>query len=591
MQEEAGSLAEFILNAADFGISGDGKTDSTELINQCLKAAVSKGYHTVWFPKGTYLIDGTLGGDANQVFRNAGIIVPGNLHIVMDSECIIKVIPNSSWGYSAFYVGKQENITISGGQIIGERDEHTYASAGVRSTHEWGFGICIEGCSNVVVDDVNISDFTGDGIIVSPRGLKTNDDYRTSKHITIRRCKVRRSRRNNISITGCDTVTVEGCVIEDAGRGNGTAPKFGIDIEGYGEGNIDYEEPINVSIRNNYFNGNVSSSVTNFNGYGISIEGNHSDNTISYGYGTQTVIKGNILRRAADGAAAPRVGITGLGVSQGKESSDAVIAGNLITGFSTGIDVRGKSVLVTNNKISNFENTGILVYQSSDVKVDGNQIQNGLSGTRRSTGLRAVLSDDTAFLNNCLIQVIDGVNISGGDMIIKDNVLRKFSRGIWITQGNAVIEGNTLNPDAFEAPLESYAVSVTNNAGAIIKNNTFKNFKNYPIYCTTSAKTSIIGNHFERSPLLVTIYISTGVHDIFDNTISVNRTAGKPIVIYLNGSSGSIISGNTINNLSPSTVVAIQTDTSTNSTIIGNRIIKGTITTNSRDKVNGNIIV
>lgn len=591
MQEEAGSLAEFILNAADFGILGDGKTDSTELINQCLKAAVSKGYHTVWFPKGTYLIDGTLGGDANQVFRNAGIIVPGNLHIVMDSECIIKVIPNSSWGYSAFYVGKQENITISGGQIIGERDEHTYASAGVRSTHEWGFGICIEGCSNVVIDDVNISDFTGDGIIVSPRGLKTNDDYRTSKHITIRRCEVRRSRRNNISITGCDTVTVEDCVIEDAGTGNGTAPKFGIDIEGYGEGNIDYEEPINVSIRNNYFNGNVSSSVTNFNGYGISIEGNHSDNTISYGYGTQTVIKGNILRRAEDGAAAPRVGITGLGVSQGKESSDAVIAGNLITGFSTGIDVRGKSVLVTNNKISNFENTGILVYQSSDVKVDGNQIQNGLSGTRRSTGLRAVLSDDTAFLNNCLIQVIDGVNISGGDMIIKDNVLRKFSRGIWITQGNAVIEGNTLNPDAFEAPLESYAVSVTNNAGAIIKNNTFKNFKNYPIYCTTSAKTSIIGNHFERSPLLVTIYISTGVHDIFDNTISVNRTAGKPIVIYLNGSSGSIISGNTINNLSPSTAVAIQTDTSTNSTIIGNRIIKGTITNNSRDKVNGNIIV
>ncbi len=86
-------------------------------------------------------------------------------------------------------------------------------------------------------------------------------------------------------------VTVEECVIEDAGTGNGTAPKFGIDIEGYGEGDVDYEEPINVSIRNNHFSGNVSSSVTNFNGYGISIEGNHSDNTISYGYGTQTVIK------------------------------------------------------------------------------------------------------------------------------------------------------------------------------------------------------------------------------------------------------------------------------------------------------------
>ncbi|MCY8453245.1 right-handed parallel beta-helix repeat-containing protein, partial [Bacillus spizizenii] len=241
-------------------------------------------------------------------------------------------------------------------------------------------------------------------------------------------------------------------------------------------------------------------------------------------------------------------------------------------------------------KISNFENTGILVYQSSDVKVDGNQIQNGLSETRRSTGLRAVLSDDSAFLNNCLIQVIDGVNISGGDMIIKDNVLRKFSRGIWIAQGNAVIEGNTLNPDAFEAAPESYAVSVTNNASAIIKNNTCKEFKNYPIYCSTSAKTSIIGNHFERSPLLVTIYINAGVHEIFDNTISVNRTAGNPIVIYINGSAGSIISGNTINNLSAGTATAIQTNTSTNSKIIGNRIFKGTINRHSSDTADGNII-
>ncbi len=584
-------MTEFILNVADFGILGDGKTDYTELINQCLGMAVLKGYHMVWFPTGTYLIDGTLGGDPNQTFRNAGVIVPGNLEIMMDPECVIKVIPNSSWGYSAFYVGKQENITISGGQIIGERDEHTYVSAGIRSTHEWGFGICIEGCLNVVIDNVEISDFTGDGIIVSPSGLKTANDYRTSEHITIRGCEVRRSRRNNISITGCDTVTVEECVIEDAGTGNGTAPKFGIDIEGYGEGGIDYEEPINVSIRNNHFIGNVSSSVTNFNGYGISIDGNDSDNTISYGYGTQTMIKGNILRRAENAAAAPRVGITGLGVSQGKESNDTVIAGNLITGFSTGIDVRGKSVLVTNNKISNFENTGILVYQSSDVKVDGNQIQNGLSETSRSTGLRAVLSDDTVFLNNCLIEVIDGVNISGGDMIIKDNVLRKYSRGIWIAQGNAVVEGNTLYPDTFEAAAESYSVTVTNNAGAIIKNNIFKEFKNYPIYCSTTAKTSIISNHIEGSPLLVTIYISAGVHEIFDNTISVNRTAGNPIVIYVSGSAGSIISGNTINNLSARTATAIQTNTSTNSKIIGNRIFKGTINKHSSDTADGNILV
>lgn len=90
------------------------------------------------FPPGTYKINGTLGGDRSQPFRNAGINVPSHLTIVLDPECTIKVAPNSSWGYSAFYIGRRENVTITGGRIIGERDEHTYTNVPLRSTHEWG---------------------------------------------------------------------------------------------------------------------------------------------------------------------------------------------------------------------------------------------------------------------------------------------------------------------------------------------------------------------------------------------------------------------------------------------------------------------
>lgn len=52
-----------------------------------------------------------------------------------------------------------------------------YVFVGIRLIYEWGFGICIEGCLNVVIDDVKIFDFIGDGIIVSLRGLKINNDY------------------------------------------------------------------------------------------------------------------------------------------------------------------------------------------------------------------------------------------------------------------------------------------------------------------------------------------------------------------------------------------------------------------------------
>lgn len=569
-------------------MAADGKTDVTITLNQCLAQAASKGYHTVLFPQGTYCINGTLGGDSNQPFRNAGINVPSNISIIMDPQCIIKVAPNSSWGYSAFYIGRKENVTITGGQIIGERDEHTYRSAPLRSTHEWGFGICIEGSSNILVENVNISNFTGDGIIISPLGLRTNNDYETSEHVTIRRCGIRQSRRNNISITGCNTVTVEECIIEDAGTGNGTAPKFGIDIEGYGEGGIDYEEALHITIRNNLFNGNVASSITNFNGYGVLIEGNQADNTISYGYGAQTVITGNVLYRTNGGS---RTAIAGQGVSQGQESSNAIISNNLITGFSTGIDVRGKSVLVSHNKINQFDNTGISVYQATDVTVEGNVIENGLSQTRRTTGLRAVLSENTVFINNSLNQVIDAINISAGNITVKNNVLKSFSRGIWVTGGNADIEGNTLSPNAFEGAAESYSISVTNDAKAVIKGNLFRNYKNYPIFSSTVSATSIIGNRFESSPLIVTVYLNSGTHEIIDNTITMNRTAGIPIGIYLNGTSHSLISGNTINNLSQASASAIQTSSSANTKIIGNKIIKGVIVKHSTDTETGNIVV
>ncbi|QPX71666.1 hypothetical protein [Bacillus phage SP8] len=42
------------------------------------------------------------------------------------------------------------------------------------------------------------------------------------------------SRRNNISVTGCEYIILEGNTLTNAGDG-GVTPKFGIDIEGYGE--------------------------------------------------------------------------------------------------------------------------------------------------------------------------------------------------------------------------------------------------------------------------------------------------------------------------------------------------------------------
>ncbi|UOY90884.1 right-handed parallel beta-helix repeat-containing protein [Bacillus glycinifermentans] len=574
-----------VADVTKFGAVGDGNTDCTNAINECLKWAKSMGIHTVWIPNGTYLIDATQNGDPAFPFRNAGINVPSGIAIQMDAEAVMQVKPNGSWGYSVFYIGGESNVKISGGSIIGDRDDHTYTPT-PRPTHEWGFGICVEGASHVLIENVRLADFTGDGIIISAGG----QDYRPSVDVTVRNCNISRSRRNNISITGCDGVLVEGCNIEDAGAGNGTAPRFGIDIEGYSEGSVFYEKPVNVTIRNNVFKGNVNSAVTNFNGASVVIEGNHADGTISYGYGAKTIIAGNVLENNPD-EARPKTGIAGLGTDTLREDRDAVIKGNLITGFSTGMDIRGKSVLVSGNKINDFENAGISVYAASQVFIEGNDIENGVPEKKKSVGFSVIQSDRITFSNNSITGVILGVRSSGDDVQLKQNVIKLFSRGVWISQGNAVIEGNFISPASFQIVPESYSLSVTDRASAVIQNNTITGFKNFAIYCSTEKETKIFGNMIEDSSLVVTIYMTLGTHEFIGNTVSLVREERPAIILYISQSTGSLIMNNTIHSRSADGITAIQTDASTQSRIIGNTVVKGTIHSHQTDVVKGNIIV
>nr|MDH3175894.1 right-handed parallel beta-helix repeat-containing protein [Bacillus pumilus] len=196
----------------------DGKTDCTAKLNECLEWTKAQGYSHVWLPSGTYVIDAVYRGDRFFPFRGAGIRVPSHMTIEMAPDAVIKVKPNNSWGYAAFYIGNVQHVTIRGGRIEGDRHEHVYNSLPPeRKTHEWGFGICIEGAFDVEVNRVQIKNCTGDGIIVSPHGLLSQaESYSPASSIHIFGCHITDSRRNNISITGCDGVIVEDCLFGES---------------------------------------------------------------------------------------------------------------------------------------------------------------------------------------------------------------------------------------------------------------------------------------------------------------------------------------------------------------------------------------
>jgi len=108
---------------------------------------------------------------------------------------------------------KGESIRIKGkGTIIGDKHTHT----GKRG--EWGMGIRFHQANNASVTGLTIKDCWGDCIYVGGN----------SKNILIENCKLDHGRRQGISVTKANGVTIRKCTITNV---NGTKPQYAIDIE------------------------------------------------------------------------------------------------------------------------------------------------------------------------------------------------------------------------------------------------------------------------------------------------------------------------------------------------------------------------
>lgn len=142
--------------------------------------------------KGTCLIIGD----------NTELIIDGSLHLA----------PNGFKSYDMIRV-VGSNVKIHGkGSIIGDKTKHTGREG------EWGMGIRLHGSRNVTISELTIADCWGDCIYIGG----------DSKKIQISNCLLRGSRRQGISITKADGVTISNCKIANI---SGTNPQYAIDIE------------------------------------------------------------------------------------------------------------------------------------------------------------------------------------------------------------------------------------------------------------------------------------------------------------------------------------------------------------------------
>ena len=218
----------------DFGAKGDNKSDDTEAINQAI-GSLSTEHDTLYIPDGSYRV--------NTIQK---INLRSDIKVILGNNAKLIAIPNGEKSYCILSLRGLNNVSITGGQLYGDRYEHQ------GSEGEWGHGIGVFDSSNIILDGIKIFNCWGDGIYLGSDHEWTQDAG--CSNIIIQNCELAGNRRNDLSIVSADYVTLKNCIFRDA---NGTDPQFGVDIETNYESNPNQH----IYLDNCTFYGNAKGSV------------------------------------------------------------------------------------------------------------------------------------------------------------------------------------------------------------------------------------------------------------------------------------------------------------------------------------------
>ena len=257
----------FIINNKQFNISTNGTNAraTTDSINSAIKKAKSEGFDKIKLTKGKYLIS-SKGNDRWSAPKD-GIFIPSNTTLDLTDATLI-LEPNDNEIYNMIIIDHVQNVTITGGHLIGDREKHKYESG---KSHEWGFGVRILSSQNVTIKNMNIEGMTGDAVILSLYGSATGSRDNLCRNITVSDNEIHNCRRQGISVIHASGVEIAHNIIYNI---RGTDPQFGIDIEP----EVDYGcIAENISIHNNKISdcvGGISfHGGTDMEAYNNTIEG------------------------------------------------------------------------------------------------------------------------------------------------------------------------------------------------------------------------------------------------------------------------------------------------------------------------------
>lgn len=226
-------------------------------MNEAIRWATDNGFDKIVVPAGTYLV----GEPTNDAYA-AGIELQGDMTFELSNGAVIEMAPNDRWNYCVISVDGNSNITIRGGEVVGDRADHVYGGG----AHDEGHGICVwTSVDRIVVEEMELHELTGDGVLILGSLGTEQEAEAPSTNVTLRNNDIHHNRRQGVSIVGGHNVVIENNHLHHI---DGTAPQFGIDIEGAGRTDRD------ILIYRNNFHDNAGGDVVTSTGRNVWIEEN-----------------------------------------------------------------------------------------------------------------------------------------------------------------------------------------------------------------------------------------------------------------------------------------------------------------------------
>lgn len=188
--------------------------DNTQNFRNLMKLCNGSRLTHFYMQEGKYYVSAVKG--------STSILVPSNTY--WHNSATICMLPSDYDKYFIVYLNMADNVTIDGGEFIGDALNHT------GTTGELGHGIKCGGARNVRLANLTVSYCWGDGIDLI-EGLYKGQVSRICDKIIIENVKCLHNRRQGMSIEAASNLQVSNCEFAYTGSPLYTAPGCGVDIE------------------------------------------------------------------------------------------------------------------------------------------------------------------------------------------------------------------------------------------------------------------------------------------------------------------------------------------------------------------------